>query len=107
MKSEDFTNKFFTKKKNQELGRVEPQPFIDLNNSKYKQPVEIIFSQFERSQLPEKELYAIDKIVRSRGKCGRFGVDHSELLNYELDETNKERDQHMNWLVYKDENNLS
>jgi hypothetical protein len=46
-------------------------------------------------------------VVRARGKAGRFGVDHSELLNYELDETNKDRDHHMNWLVYKNENNLS
>jgi hypothetical protein len=36
MKADNYTSKFFTKKKNQELGRVEPQPFIDLNNSKYK-----------------------------------------------------------------------
>ena len=28
-------------------------------------------------------------------------MDHSELLNYELELTNKPRDDHMNWLVYK------
>jgi hypothetical protein len=43
----------------------------------------------------------IDKVVRMRGQSGRFGIDHSELLNYELHQTNKERDDHMNWLVYK------
>jgi len=41
----------------------------------------------------------IDKIVRMRSQYGRFGIDHSELLNYELELTNKPRDDHMNWLV--------
>lgn len=36
-----------------------------------------------------------------RGKMGRFGVDHSEILNYELELANKARDEHMNLLVYK------
>jgi hypothetical protein len=39
-----------------------------------------------------------------RGKEGRFGVDHSEILNYELELANKARDEHMNLLVYKDPN---
>ena len=43
----------------------------------------------------------IDKVVRMRGLHGRFGIDHSELLNFEIEQTNKSRDQHMNWLVYK------
>ena len=46
-------------------------------------------------------MYLIDKVVRMRGKDGRFGVDHSEILNYELELANKQRDQHMNHLVYK------
>lgn len=46
-------------------------------------------------------MYMIDKVVRMRGLHGRFGIDHSELLNYEIDQTNKNRDDHMNWLVYK------
>jgi hypothetical protein len=33
---------------------------------------------------------------------GRFGVDHSEILNYEYELANKERNDHMNTLVYKD-----
>ena len=41
----------------------------------------------------------IDKVVRMRSMYGRFGIDHSELLNYELELTNKLRDDHMNWLV--------
>lgn len=33
-----------------------------------------------------------------RENPGRFGIDHSELLNYELHKTNKERDDYMNIL---------
>ena len=36
-----------------------------------------------------------------RGQHGRYGIDHSELLNYELEQTNKTRDDYMNLLVYK------
>ena len=49
-------------------------------------------------------MYLIDKVVRQRGKQGRFGVDHSEILNYELELVNKQRDDHMNYLVYKTDN---
>jgi len=45
----------------------------------------------------------IDKVARMRGQHGRFGIDHSELLNYELEQTNKVRDDYMNLLVYKGE----
>jgi len=51
--------------------------------------------------ITEDQLYLIDKVVRMRGKTGRFGVDHSEILNYELELANQQRDQHMNVLVYK------
>lgn len=43
----------------------------------------------------------IDKVVRMRSQYGRFGIDHSEVLNYELELTNKPRDDHLNWLVQK------
>ena len=49
-------------------------------------------------------MYLIDKVVRMRGRNGRFGVDHSEILNYELELANRARDEHMNHLVYKGEN---
>ena len=42
-------------------------------------------------------------MVRARALQGRFGVDHSELMNYELEQSNKAKTDHMNWLVYKDE----
>jgi hypothetical protein len=60
--------------------------------------------QYSNPAVTEDMLYLIDKVVRLRGKDGRFGVDHSEILNYELELANKARDQHMNHLVYKNEN---
>ena len=57
--------------------------------------------EYERPVISEDKLYLIDKVVRLRGKNGRFGVDHSEILNYELELANKFRDEHMNQLVYK------
>jgi hypothetical protein len=67
----------------------------------------VISEQYSRSQLPESRLYMIDKVVRMRGQHGRFGIDHSELLNYELEQTNKPRDDYMNQLVYKQEANTT
>tara|TARA_B110000285_G_C14934189_1_gene518755 strand:- start:423 stop:650 length:228 start_codon:yes stop_codon:yes gene_type:complete len=52
-------------------------------------------------------MYLIDKVVRMRGTNGRFGVDHSEILNYELELANRARDDHMNHLVYKNKNPYS
>jgi hypothetical protein len=49
-------------------------------------------------------MYLIDKVVRMRGSNGRFGVDHSEILNYELELANRARDDHMNHLVYRSKN---
>jgi hypothetical protein len=43
----------------------------------------------------------IDKVVRLRGKEGRFGLDHSEIMNFEFEMANKTREDHMNFLVYK------
>lgn len=61
----------------------------------------MISDQYQRHEVPEHRLYMIDKVVRMRSQYGRFGIDHSELLNYELELTNKPRDDHMNWLVQK------
>lgn len=52
--------------------------------------------EYEKPLITEDRLYLIDKVVRIRGKNGRFGVDHSEILNYELELANKLRDEHMN-----------
>jgi hypothetical protein len=36
-----------------------------------------------------------------RALQGRYGVDHSEILNWEFEQANKPRSDHMNLLVYK------
>ena len=76
---------------------------IDFNNCKYKTRSQLIMEQYEHPTLTEDKMYLIDKVVRMRGKNGRFGVDHSEILNYELELANKNRDDHMNHLVYKED----
>jgi hypothetical protein len=53
--------------------------------------------------VPAEKLYMIDKVVRKRGLQGRFGVDHSEILNFEFEMANKNRSDHMNRLVYRGE----
>jgi len=45
--------------------------------------------QYENPTVTEDQIYLIDKVVRMRGKNGRFGVDHSEILNYELELANQ------------------
>ena len=74
---------------------------LNYNNNKYKTRSQLIMEQYESPTITEDQLYVIDKVVRMRGKSGRFGVDHSEILNYELELANKARDDHMNHLVYK------
>ena len=76
---------------------------LDFNNNKYKTRSQLIMDQYANPNITEDKMYLIDKVVRMRGKDGRFGVDHSEILNYELELANQQRDQHMNHLVYKDD----
>ena len=47
------------------------------------------------------KLYVIEKVARMRAIQGRYGVDHSEVLNYEFEQVNRERADHINSLVYK------
>ena len=75
---------------------------IDYNNCKYKARSDLIMDFYKNPRITEDQYYLIDKVVRLRGKVGRFGVDHSEILNYELELANKQRDNHMNHLVYKE-----
>lgn len=63
--------------------------------------------EFHNPDLTSDKLYMIDKVVRMRGLKGRFGVDHSEILNFEFEVANKDRLDHMNKLVYKDVYNPS
>jgi hypothetical protein len=99
MKSDNFVSKHFEKKKNQDFGRCPPQTLLDISQNRFKEIGAVISDQYSRHEIPEHRLYMIDKVVRMRSQYGRFGIDHSELLNYELELTNKPRDDHMNWLV--------
>lgn len=101
MKVEKQVDRYLTAKQSKQLGKAYPEPLINLKTSKYKDPTDVIRRQYSRAEVPTDKLYMIDKVVRMRGLHGRFGIDHSELLNYEIDQTNKGRDDHMNWLVYK------
>lgn len=62
---------------------------LEYNNNKYKTRSQLIMDQYENPSLTEDKLYLIDKVVRMRGSNGRFGVDHSEILNYELELANR------------------
>jgi len=42
-----------------------------------------------------------------RGLEGRFGADHSEILNIQQELANKDRSDYMNKLVYKDKRPLT
>lgn len=86
-------------KKSSGFGHCPKKSILERNNAKYKQISDLIIQEFERAEIPESRLYQIDKVVRSRGQEGRFGIDHSELLNYELELANKLRDDHINWMV--------
>ena len=85
------------------MGRAPQKTLLEKKNSKYKEVGEVISDSYARAEITDSKLYMIDKVVRMRTQHGRFGIDHSELLNYELEQTNKPRDDHMNWLVYKTE----
>jgi hypothetical protein len=77
---------------------------LEFQNCKYKPRSRLIMEQYENPQITEDQLYVIDKVVRMRGKGGRFGVDHSEILIHELELANRDRDSYLNNLVYKQPN---
>ena len=85
MKADKIISKHAEKKKSCEMGRAGNKTLLEIKNARYKQIGEVISEQYSRSQLPEARHYMIDKVVRMRGQHGRFGIDHSELLNYELE----------------------
>lgn len=68
---------------------------------KYKSRSELLIEEYQDPTVPDEKVYVIDKVVRMRGLQGRYGVDHSEILNYEFEQANKDRSDHMNHLVYK------
>jgi hypothetical protein len=65
---------------------------VSLKTAKFKEPKSLILHQYKWGEIPADRLYMIDKVVRMRGLHGRFGIDHSEVLNYEIEQTNKRRD---------------
>jgi hypothetical protein len=69
-------------------------------NQKYLPVSQQIIDEYKDPHIPIDKLYMIDKVVRMRGLQGRFGLDHSEIMNYEFEQANKEREDHMNYLVY-------
>ena len=50
-------------------------------------------------ELPEETMYLIDKVVRQRARVGPIGVDNSELINIEIENEFKERNQYIQNLV--------
>lgn len=72
-----------------------------MSSTKYSEPLSVISRQYKRAEVPDDRLYMIDKVARMRLMHDRFGIDHSEVLNYEIDQTNRPRDDYMNSLVYK------
>ena len=50
-------------------------------------------------ELPPDTVYLIDKVVRMRAKVGPIGVDNSELINMEIEEEYKEKNQYLENLV--------
>lgn len=67
--------------------------------NRFKDKSQIIMDQYATPQVPNDKLYMIDKVVRLRAQEGRFGVDHSEILNYEFEMANKDRTNHLDMLV--------
>lgn len=85
MKEDTTVRKHLEKKQANEMGRAMQKTLLEKKNSKYRPVGEVISDSYARAELPEHKLYMIDKVVRMRCQHGRFGIDHSELLNYELE----------------------
>lgn len=60
-------------------------PLVEYASQKYKPRSQLIMEQYQNPVVTEDQLYLIDKVARKRAKDGRFGVDHSEILIYELE----------------------
>lgn len=61
----------------------------------------MLIEEYQNPKIPKDKLYVIEKVAKMRALQGRYGVDHSEILNYEFEQANKERFDRMNNLVYK------
>ena len=102
-KVEQHNNKNYERRQQtRQQGKCQQEPAVYLGSAKYAEPLGVISRQYSRAEVPDDRLYMIDKVARIRVMHDRFGIDHSEVLNYEIDQTNRARDEHMNSLVYKE-----
>eukprot|EP00347_Sterkiella_histriomuscorum_P011660 403371604 len=51
-------------------------------------------------ELPQETIYLIDKVVRLKAKTGPIGVDNSELINIELEQEFKQKNQYIEGLMH-------
>jgi hypothetical protein len=72
-----------------------------LSIQKFKTRSDLLIDEYRRPTVSKDKLYMIEKVARLRAAQGRYGVDHSEVLNFEFEVANKQRADHMNTLVYK------
>lgn len=63
--------------------------------------------QYHKPEIGNDVSYMIDKVARLRVLQGKFGIDYSEILNFEEEMANKPRTDHMNYLVYKTQGSQS
>ena len=54
------------RKKAQEYGRCPKKTQLNIKNSQYKTMTDVIVEQFQRAEIPEDQMYMIDKVVRMR-----------------------------------------
>lgn len=80
---------------------VVPESSTQQSHYKYMNMKEAVARQFARAEVPADRIYMIDKVARMRVLHARFGIDHSEMFNFEIEQANKARDQHQEWLVNK------
>lgn len=50
-------------------------------------------------ELPDETIYLIDKVVRQKMKNGPIGVDNSELINIEIEQEFRQKNQYIQKLV--------
>lgn len=56
-----------------------------MSQQKFKSRTQLLVEEYQNPNITEDKLYVIDKAVRLRALQGRYGVDHSEVLNFEFE----------------------
>ena len=93
MKQEKQISKYF--------GKKDSYPKKSQSINRFKDKSIILMEQYQKPEIANDVNYMIDKVVRLRVQQGKFGIDYSEILNFEEEMANKPRTDHMNYLVYK------